>query len=132
MSGLDVVAVVGLAAAFWTVGFQILLASGAPLGHLAWGGAHSGRLPQRLRVASLASAALVAVLAAAYGQAAGFWTVIPEATLKWVFAAFTALFSLSFVGNLASKSRWERLHGVPLTLILALTSGALTVNSAGD
>ena len=44
-------------------GFQIALALGAPWGRAAWGGAHEGRLPGKLRVASLVSAAFWILLA---------------------------------------------------------------------
>jgi hypothetical protein len=37
--------------------FELLLAAGAPMGSAAWGGAHPGRLPSELRVASALAAA---------------------------------------------------------------------------
>jgi hypothetical protein len=42
--------------------------------------------------------------------------------------AFAALFALSLVGNAASSSRIERLHGVPLALVLSLCCGALALS----
>ena len=115
----------GLAAAVWTLAFQLLLAGGAPLGALASGGQDRGRLPRAKRFASLASAFLLAAIASMFGQAAGLWRLWPEASLPWLFGLVAALFALSFVGNLASRSRPERLHGVPLTAILAIYLGLL-------
>jgi hypothetical protein len=41
--------------------------------------------------------------------------------------AYGALFALSFVGNAMSQGRAERLHGVPLTIILAGSTLALAL-----
>lgn len=115
----------GLAVSAWLVVFQVLLAAGAPLGFLAWGGQDMGRLRPQHRVASLASAVMLAVFAAAFGQLAGLWQVWMGTPPRWIFIFCLALFSLSVVGNAASKSRPERLHGVPMTLILVLASGVV-------
>jgi hypothetical protein len=39
--------------------FQLVLALGAPLGRMAWGGRHEGVLPTRLRIASGVTALLI-------------------------------------------------------------------------
>lgn len=125
MTASSLAAWAGFAAAVWTLAFQLLLAGGAPLGALAWGGQDTGRLPGAKRLASLAAAFLLAAIASLYGQAAGLWRPWPEASLPWLFGVVAALFALSFVGNLVSRSRPERLHGVPLTAILAISAGVL-------
>lgn len=108
----------------WLILFQILLAAGAPLGHLAWGGAHRV-LPRSLRLASGISAAALCLALAAVCRSAGWIGWPPEGMLRPLLAGFAALFGLSLLGNLASKSRVERWHGVPLTAILCLGLAAL-------
>jgi hypothetical protein len=108
----------GLAALGWLALFQLLLALGLPLGHMAWGGAHSVLSTPR-RIASLVSAGLVALFALALGQAGG---VLPVWLPPWLFPAVLwaglTLFALSLLGNAVSQSRAERLHGVPLSLVI--------------
>ena len=41
--------------------FQAALALGAPLGYAAWGGAHPGALPPRLRTASAVTALVISI-----------------------------------------------------------------------
>ncbi len=109
----------GLIGFAWLAVFQLLLAAGAPLGTLAWGGADRV-LPKGRRLASLASAGIALL---------GLWSMAraleliggPEAGP--VHAALCVLFLLSMVANLMSSSRIERLHGVPLTVILCVASG---------
>lgn len=111
--------IAGLIGFGWLTLFQLALAAGAPLGHMAWGGARRVLL-RRQRVASLLSAGISILGLTLMGQEIGFWSLIPTAiaqTLLWV---LTALFALSLVGNAASKSEIERVHGVPLSIILTL------------
>lgn len=104
----------GLAISLWLTVFQLLLAGGAPLGALAWGGQDPGALPKGKRVASGASALLTALFTSAFGQAVGLWTLWPETLLWWIFAVGIPLWALSTLGNAATSSRIERLHGVPV------------------
>jgi len=112
------VAVVALVA---LIVFQCLLALGAPLGHLAWGGAHR-RLPSRLRVASALVAGVLVFGVVCILERAGAVHVIGDAAVVrwtvWSLVALFALFALSLVANLASRSAAERRMGVPLTLVL--------------
>lgn len=111
--------IVALAGFGWLTLFQLLLAAGLPLGRMAWGGTHRV-LPQGLRLASLASAGLALVGAAAAAQASGLGpALLPEIVLRPLLGAMAVLFGMSFIGNAASSSRIERLHGVPLTILLA-------------
>ncbi len=117
----------GAAGFAWLILFQLGLAAGLPYGHMAWGGG-ARKLPAPLRLASLASAALAGVGVIAVLQAAGL--IAPVISLippKLLLGALALLFSLSLVGNALSQSRAERLHGVPLTLILAGTTGVLAM-----
>lgn len=115
----QVAGLVGAAAFAWLCLFQVLLALGMPMGAMAWGGSHRV-LPRSLRVASLFSALLAGLGLVTVAQASGLVEgVLPHVVLGPLLFALTALFALSFVGNVASQSRLERLHGVPLTLVLA-------------
>ncbi|MEM7724428.1 MAG: hypothetical protein AAF376_18955 [Pseudomonadota bacterium] len=117
----------GLAGFLWLTLFQIALACGAPLGHMAWGGRHRV-LPPRFRKASAASAVLTLLSAIMIAQTAGIGPVLlPEIFERPFLGAVAVLFAVSLVGNAISDSRIERLHGVPLTLLLAVTSAGVAI-----
>lgn len=101
--------------------FQALLVCGLPLGRFAWGGQHEV-LPTRLRVGSLAAMVIYVligwVVLARAGQGGGGHGILGVAT--WVIAGF---FLLGAAGNMASRSRSERLVMTPVALVLC----ALTV-----
>lgn len=101
--------------------FQVLLACGVPLGRFAWGGQHEV-LPTRLRVGSLVSVVAYVVigwvLLGRSGQDGGGHGLVGVAT--WVIAGF---FLLGAAGNLASRSRSERVVMTPVAVLLC----ALTV-----
>lgn len=96
--------------------FQALLACGVPLGRFAWGSRHEV-LPKRLRVGSLITIFIYVlvgwVVLARAGQRSGDEGTWAVAT--WVIAGF---FLLGAAGNLASKSRPERLVMTPVALAL--------------
>ncbi len=110
----------GLIASGWLVIFQVLLAAGAPLGFLAWGGQDPGKLPRTKRMASAFSAIVILFFAAAFGQAAGLWDPFGSVVLRWAFLAGILLFALSTLGNIATSSIPERWLGVPVAGILTL------------
>ncbi|PRY23819.1 hypothetical protein CLV78_104312 [Aliiruegeria haliotis] len=117
-----VAAIAGTIALAWLTLFQLMLAAGAPLGHLAWGGEHR-ILPPRFRRASAAVAGLTAIGTVAIAQVGGLvGQILPASLFPGLLWAFAALFGLSLIGNLASRSPPERAHGVPLTLIIASCS----------
>ena len=105
--------------------FQLSLALGAPLGHLAWGGRHR-ILPPPLRVASVLSAGLLALGIPAVLQKGGIVALLPwpevAETLPWVLAL---VFLLSLLGNSLSESPWERRLGMTLALMLSLACVAV-------
>jgi hypothetical protein len=108
MKLVHVAAVVGSLLLLAVIGFQLALAAGLPWGAAAWGGRHRV-LPSRLRLGSAAAA--VILVAAGWVLLARAGLVAPGAeapavrVAAWVLAA---LFVLSTLGNLASKSRIER------------------------
>ena len=105
--------------------FQATLAAGAPLGEHVLGGRYPGALPPRLRafsgIAALLLLGFALVMLARVGviglpaAIAGFLVPAP-----WVIAGFLVLNTL---GNLASKSRFERTVLAATTAGLAVLSG---------
>jgi hypothetical protein len=97
--------------------FQVALAAGAPLGRLAWGGAHRV-LPRRLRIASAVATVVYLAMAFVILEAAGVIDVLgadaPIGPLMWSLSAF---FALGIVLNVVSRSRPERvMAGVSFVL----------------
>jgi hypothetical protein len=107
--------------------FQMLLAAGRPYGAAAFGGMNTV-LSSRLRVASAISSALFcSALYVVLGEgglfgAAGKSTFVNVAT--WI---FVAIFGLSGIANIASRSRWERRLMAPLALLLAACCAVLAL-----
>jgi hypothetical protein len=120
-----IIAYFALAGFGWLAMFQIALSLGTPWGNMAWGGTRRV-LPAGLRLAS-AVVALLAIFGAAVAlQAGGIAEMgLPDVVLRPALGAFAVLFAMSFVGNALSSSRAERRQGVPLTIDLALSCGAL-------
>ncbi|MGH2471719.1 MAG: hypothetical protein ACRDG6_04870 [Candidatus Limnocylindria bacterium] len=89
--------------------FQLLLATGAPLGNYAWGGANR-ILPPRLRVASVLASLIYVLAALVILEAAGVTDFVASRelprTIVWVLAA---LFAVGVVMNAISRSKKERL-----------------------
>lgn len=96
--------------------FQVALAAGAPWGQAAYGGAHRGTLPVRLRAVSAAAGV-------AYGTGAALvWSDVgsPRARRR----GFTGLSMFMAVGALvngASRSAVERTLWTPLTAATAVS-----------
>jgi hypothetical protein len=103
--------------AFVVVLFQLALAAGAPWGALAMGGAFPGRLPAAMRIAAVAQALLLLLLAAIVAARAGLvlprWRVASR-KLIWGVAAFLLLGALL---NAITPSPWERLLWLPVVLL---------------
>ncbi len=101
--------------------FQLLLATGAPLGHFAWGGQHRILLA-RLRTGSAISAALYAAFVVLVLDRAGVLPVLPGQVggiAMWVLAGLLALGALP---NLMSRNKPERYLMAPLALVMSLLS----------
>nr|WP_157415750.1 hypothetical protein [Agromyces allii] len=101
--------------------FQLALALGAPLGRFAWGGTHRV-LPARLRIGSLVSIAIYAVIAVLALDRAGAVDVVPDVVSTvgmWIVFAY---FVLGIGMNAISRSKPERYTMAPLSAVLALLS----------
>jgi hypothetical protein len=106
---------------------QIALAAGAPLGRYAWGG-QQRVLPTRLRVASIVSVvvyALMSVVVLACADLIG--TDLSDRVLQvatWVLAAY---FLIGIPLNLASRSRPERLVMTPVVAVLGVLTAVVAL-----
>lgn len=99
--------------------FQVALASGAPLGRLAWGGQHVV-LPRHLRIGSAVSTMGYAGMALVVLQGGGLLTVLPDGAADVALWVLTAFLGLGVVMNVLSRSRPERLVMTPVVLTLAV------------
>jgi hypothetical protein len=100
--------------------FQVALACGAPLGEYAWGGKHPGSLPKQLRIASLVSIVIYALLALVLLSKAGMITLFPAAVFvpgAWVVFGYLVLGTLM---NAVSRSKKERAVMTPIAAMLAV------------
>jgi hypothetical protein len=111
--------------------FQATLAAGAPLGAHVLGGRYPEVLPPRIRVFSGIAAILLVSFAFVVLARSGVigWPVGLAAFLGpavWVVAGFLVL---NTVGNLASKSRFERTALAATTAVLAALCGFVAVTA---
>jgi hypothetical protein len=111
--------------------FQATLAAGAPLGAHVLGGRYSDTLPPRLRAFSgiaaillLSFAGVMLARARIIGWPVGLADLLAPAA--WVIAGFLVLNTL---GNLASKSRFERTALAATTAVLAVLCGFIAVTA---
>lgn len=112
-----VLALAVLAGLAW---MQVLLISGRPIGHYAWGGQHRV-LPLQLRRAAGGAILLYVGFAVLLLSRAG---VLPGGETRlvvvatWVLAVYCAL---SVVLNAMSRSRHERIVQIPLSILLTVS-----------
>ncbi len=107
--------------------FQVALVAGAPWGKLTWGGRHPGKLPPAMRVAALLSGALMVGFAGIVVGRAGlaleglkpYWRIG-----IWIVVAYGVL---GVAGNSVTRSRWERVLWLPVTLLMLASSVIIAV-----
>jgi hypothetical protein len=101
--------------------FQFALALGAPLGRFAWGGAHRV-LPPKLRIGSLVSIVIYALVVVIALDRSGVIDVVPDPVSTvgmWVVFGY---FVLGIPLNAISRSRPERFTMTPVVTVLAVLS----------
>ena len=97
-----------------TIGFQIALIFGAPLGRLTQGGKHEGPLPIPGRVAAGASMIVLASMALAILSGGGGWPTWPS----WTGWAAVSLQGVVMGLNWATPSAAERRLWGPITSVM--------------
>jgi len=112
-------------------GLQATLAAGAPLGAHVLGGRYSDALPPRVRAFSgiaaillVSFACVILARAGVIGSPIGLAALLAPAA--WVIAGFLVLNTL---GNLASKSRFERTALAGTTAVLAVLCGFVALTA---
>lgn len=114
------------------IAFQIALASGAPWGAFAMGGAFPGQFPPALRFAALIQAALLVGMAMVVLTRAGLilpkWLRVSR-WLVWFVVAFSAL---SLFLNLITPSAGERAIWAPTALLLLVSSAIVAFSSSSE
>ena len=102
--------------------FQIALALGAQLGEFGWGG-KSKVLPTRLRIGSIVSVLIYALIASILLERAGLTQILGNAAVVQVAAwVVFAYFVLGILMNAISQSKKERYTMAPVTMVLAALS----------
>jgi hypothetical protein len=109
------------AIALLAIAFHWALALGMPWAELSWGGKYSGRLPAPMRVASVASAAVLVVLTLVVLIRAGLllprWYSLSKKAI-WVVVAYCGL---AVLAHIFTPSEWERIVWLPMVVILFIT-----------
>jgi len=108
--------------ALLAVAFHVALALGMPWAELSWGGQYSGRLPAPMRVASVASAGVLVVLALVVLIRAGLllprWHSLSQKVI-WVVVAYCGV---AVLAHIFTPSQWERIVWLPVVVILFITA----------
>lgn len=126
-------AVVATLGFVFLAGFQVALAAGAPWGRAAWGGAHEGRLPAGLRIASgVAALVWIAGALVVLGRVGYEVSALALSVTRWGTWVLFGLLVLGAVMNLASRSRWERFLWSPIAALLAVLCLMVALESPPD
>lgn len=107
--------------------FQLALIFGAPLGRYAWGGAHEV-LPTNLRIGSVISILLYALIGAVLVSKAELYTLITNKEIvdvaAWVIAAY---FAVGILLNGISRSKRERNLMTPIVIVLTIAATVIAL-----
>ncbi len=100
--------------------FQLLLALGFPIGHLAWGGQYKV-LPIELRIASLVAVAVFVIASILVMSRAEIIKIIEKPKfLKSSVLILAIYFAFNVFLNLLTENFWEMLIMMPVSLILSI------------
>ena len=110
--------------------FQLALALGAPFGRFAWGGQHRV-LPGRLRIGSLISIVIYAVIAVIALDRVGAIDVLPDTFAVIAMWVVFAYFAVGIFLNAVSRSKPERYVMVPVTIVLTVLSFFIAMGFGG-
>ena len=109
--------------------FQIALASGAPWGAYAYGGARVGKLPVGFRINSVVAAVVMLAIAGHYLAQLGVFTPLLDpagnSVVNWVLVAFTGL---SAIANNITRSKKERAVWAIPTILMFIAALVVALN----
>jgi hypothetical protein len=109
--------------------FQIALASGAPWGAYAYGGARVGKLPVGFRVNSVVAAIVMLAISGHYMAQLGVFTPLLDSAgnsvVNWVLVAFTGL---SAIANTITRSKKERAVWAVPTILMFIAALIVALN----
>jgi len=109
--------------------FQIALASGAPWGAYAYGGARVGKLPVGFRVNSVVAAIVMLAISGHYTAQLGVFTPLLDSAgnsvVNWVLVAFTGL---SAIANTITRSKKERAVWAVPTILMFIAALIVALN----
>ena len=123
-----IAAFVYLIATLIVVGFQSMLAIGAPWGAYAMGGRSPGRFSPPMRAAAVGQAIVLSLLALVVLSAAGLLAPDLASGLPWLIWVVVAVALASVIMNAASRSRGERRLWVPVGLVMLGSSLAVALS----
>lgn len=115
------------ALASMTFCFQVALLLGAPWGSLTLGGRYPGRLPGRMRGIAGLSALLLVLFVLIVLTRAGIALPTCEAEARvgiWLVVGYSVL---GLFLNATSKSRWERILWIPVTVLMLVCSSVIAI-----
>lgn len=116
--------------ALLAVAFHCALALGMPWAALSWGGMYSGRLPAPMRVASVASALVLVLLALVVTIRAGLLLPRWHSLSQKVIWGVVAYCGVAVLAHIFTPSRWERILWLPMVVILFITGLLVATTSA--
>jgi hypothetical protein len=109
--------------------FQIALASGAPWGAYAYGGARVGKLPVGFRINSVVAAVVMLAISGHYLAQLGVFTPLLDpagnSVVNWVLVAFTGL---SAIANNITRSKRERAVWAIPTILMFIAALVVALN----
>lgn len=107
--------------------FQILLATGKPLGEYAWGGNHK-ILPKKLRISSLSSIVIYAIFAIFIVTKSGIAEIIPSSeVVNYGMWTMTVYMIIGIGLNAISRSKKERNAMTPVATLLVISFLIITI-----
>lgn len=118
---------IGALLSFLTAMFQFMLVLGFPYAEVSWGGNYKV-LPKKLRILSVFAMIMLVFIGFFYLFAAKILPVIiPYNITKIIIWIITVLLLLNTIGNLASKSKYEKLIMSPISFTMFLCGLILSV-----
>ena len=109
--------------------FQIALASGAPWGAYAYGGARVGKLPVGFRINSVVAAVVMLAISGHNLAQLGVFTPLLDSAgnsvVNWVLVAFTGL---SAIANNITRSKKERAVWAIPTILMFIAALVVALN----